>query len=142
MDVLTNPDVLRILAVEDSPTIIERLESILDEVSGVRFVGHATSVKDALVAIEQQHPDVLLLDIRLGDDEEKSGLELLSVVKQKYPAIAVVMLTNLSGPRYRSLCESKGAEFFLDKSEDFEKIPGTLSKIKNRGINGRVSNDD
>jgi DNA-binding NarL/FixJ family response regulator len=132
MDALANPIELKIASVEDSQLIIKRLEAILDDVDGVLFVGNAASMIDALTLIDQLRPDVLFLDIRLGKREEKTGIDLLSVVNTKYPAITVVMLTNLSGQRYRTLCKRKGADFFLDKSQDFDKISGTLKQIMNQ----------
>ncbi len=124
--------VLKILTVEDSPLIVTRLEMIISTVDDVQFVGNATSMTDALILIEGQHPNVLFLDIRLGRREEKTGIDLLSVVSKKYPAITVVMLSNLSGEKYRTLCEREGANFFLDKSQDFNKIPETLIQIMNQ----------
>lgn len=121
--------VLRILTVEDSPLITARLQAIINEIGDARFVGNAASVTDALTLIEDQRPDVLFLDIRLGHKGEKTGIDLLSMVSRRYPDITTVMLTNLSGERYRTLCEREGAAFFLDKSQDFDKIPGTLNQI-------------
>ena len=129
MDALAKPAVLKILTVEDSPLIIRRLKEIINGVGDAQYVGNATSMIDALTLIEEHGPDVLFLDIRLGRTEEKTGIDILSVVNKKNPAIAVVMLTNLSGERYRTLCEREGADFFLDKSQDFDKIPGTLNQI-------------
>ena len=132
MGTQADPAVLKIMTVEDSKIIINRVEAIFAEVGGVRFVGNAASMRDALTLIEQQQPDVLFVDIRLGEKEEKSGIDLLPIVRKKYPTITVVMLTNLSGSRYRTLCEHEGADFFLDKSEDFDKIPETLDQIIKR----------
>ena len=134
MEAQTKPAVLKILTVEDSPLIISRLEAIIRDVSDAQFVGNATSMTNALDLIDEQRPHVLFLDIRLGHRaEEKTGIDILSVVNKKYPAITVVMLTNLSGERYRTLCEREGANYFLDKSQDFDKIPDTLDKIMSQG---------
>jgi DNA-binding NarL/FixJ family response regulator len=132
METPAKSEVLKILTVEDSPLIVTRLETMINDLGDVQFVGNATSVTAALVLIEKQHPNVLFLDIRLGSREEKTGIDLLSVVNKKYPALTIVMLTNLSGERYRTLCEREGADFFLDKSQDFDKIPETLDRIMNQ----------
>ena len=129
MKTLATSPVLKIMTVVDSEIITNRVRSILDEVGGVQFVGNAASMRDALSLIDEQQPDVLFLDIRLGNRDDKTGIDLLSFVHKKYPAIAVVMLTNLSGGRYRALCEREGANYFLDKSEDFDKIPETIDQI-------------
>lgn len=120
---------LKIMTVEDSPLIVTRLVAILNDIGGAQYVGNAASMSDALALIELQRPHVLFLDIHLGKKADKTGIDILSVVTRTYPAIIVVMLTNLSEERYKTLCERKGANYFLDKSEEFDKIPETLTHI-------------
>jgi DNA-binding NtrC family response regulator len=50
----------------------------------------ANSGKAALAAIEQELPDVLLLDLKMPDLD---GLEVLASLKEKYPTLAVIILT-------------------------------------------------
>ncbi len=50
----------------------------------------ANSGKEALAAIEQEQPDVLLLDLKMPDLD---GLEVLASLKEKYPDLAVIILT-------------------------------------------------
>ncbi len=50
----------------------------------------ANSGKAALAAIEQECPDVLLLDLKMPDLD---GLEVLASLKEKYPTLAVIILT-------------------------------------------------
>lgn len=50
----------------------------------------ANSGQEALAAIEQECPDVLLLDLKMPDLD---GLEVLASLKEKYPTLAVIILT-------------------------------------------------
>jgi DNA-binding NtrC family response regulator len=50
----------------------------------------ANSGKAALAAIEQECPDVLLLDLKMPDLD---GLEVLASLKEQYPTLAVIILT-------------------------------------------------
>ena len=50
----------------------------------------ANSGKAALAAIEQERPDVLLLDLKMPDLD---GLEVLARLKENYPGLAVIILT-------------------------------------------------
>ncbi len=50
----------------------------------------ANSGKAALTAIEEEQPDVLLLDLKMPDLD---GLEVLAGLKEKYPGLAVIILT-------------------------------------------------
>lgn len=63
-----------VLAVDDEPLALRRIEIILKDMPDVRLAGTATSCAEAAVAIAQCRPEILLLDIRLRDG---SGFDLL-----------------------------------------------------------------
>jgi response regulator of citrate/malate metabolism len=117
---------IKILTVENSLLIVLRLRNILEEIPGVQFLGNATSIADADRLIRITIPDVIFLDINLGSQNE-NGITLLHSIRGKKIAVKVIMLTNHSGKHYRDLCRS--ADFFLDKSDDFELIPEILTRM-------------
>ena len=122
---------LRIVTVDDSVIVAERLGSMLQEVGQVHYLGNVTSISAALDFIGEQHPDVTILDIHLKDDMlVANGVHLLIQLRRKYPTMKLIMLTNLSGTQYRSTCMTLGADYFFDKTNDFEKIPETLKQIQ------------
>src|SRR4249919_932678 len=96
-----------ILIVDDSYLIIERLTDMLNELEQVDSISHALTVTAAIEILSQSTPDIILLDINLPDT---SGIELLRFVKEKYPDIIVVMLTNNANDYYRQLCLKLGAD--------------------------------
>jgi len=93
----------------------------------VDSISHAFTVTAAIEILEQSPPDIILLDINLPDT---SGIELLRIVKEKYPAIIVVMLTNNANDYYRQLCLKLGADHFVDKSKEFDMVPGIISALE------------
>jgi DNA-binding NarL/FixJ family response regulator len=109
--------------VDDSPLIIERLLSMLDGLLPPEQIAYAGSYREALSMIDPNPPDILLLDVHLPD---KSGVELLRVVRKRYPGMAVIMISNQSDESYRSVCAALGAFHFLDKSTEFEEIPALI----------------
>jgi DNA-binding NarL/FixJ family response regulator len=109
----------KILIVDDSHLIIERLWEMLKESENIDIIHYAHNFEEALDALLQTTPDVILLDINLPGI---NGLELLKIVKEKYPGIIVIMLTNQANYYYRQLCEKLGADYFIDKSKEFDKI--------------------
>ena len=117
---------LVVLVVEDSLLIINRILNVLEEAENVKLVIHASNYSESIKMINEISADVVLLDINLPD---KSGIELLRVIKNRYPQTKVIMLTNHASDNYRELCSYMGADFFLDKSNDFEKIPEAISSI-------------
>jgi len=113
-----------VLIVDDSNLVVERLTEMLKELNNVNAVYSAGNVSDALNILQDTPPDILLLDINLPD---ASGIELLRLVKNKYPAIMVTMVSNQSDSYYKELCRKLGAAHFVDKSKNFDIIPDIIS---------------
>jgi DNA-binding NarL/FixJ family response regulator len=116
-----------VLIIDDSYLIIERLTDMLKESECVGEVMHALSGTTALEVLQARTPDIALLDINLPDI---SGIELLRIIKERYPCIIVIMLTNQANDYYRQLCLNLGARHFADKSKDFESIPGLIAALE------------
>jgi DNA-binding NarL/FixJ family response regulator len=127
------PSAIKVLMVEDSALIVSRVETMINEIAGVEFVGSSGNVPAALELIRLAAPEVVILDINLGSHDGKNGINLLNILRQLYPDLKIIMLTNMSESRYRSLCTHYGADYFLDKSNDFDSIPEilmTLAELK------------
>lgn len=73
-------------------------------------------------------PRIAVLDINLPG---KNGIELLQAIRALHGKVTVIMLTNQAGDHYRKLAQESGADYFLDKSNDFEQLPGLLHQIIN-----------
>jgi DNA-binding NarL/FixJ family response regulator len=114
---------MRVFIADDSSLVVERLAGLLDEVSGVEFVGHAADVKQAVDDILELKPDALILDLHMPGG---SGLDVLRALRSLHLELPVIICTNYSDSEYRDECLSAGANFFLDKSTEFEKIPSIL----------------
>ena len=115
-----------VLIVDDSPIIIERLKSMLTGVENVGTVIYASTYSRAILLLAENNPDIAVLDINLPD---KNGIEILRYIKKNHVAITVIMLTNQAADYYRNLCKLLGAEYFLDKSTEFEKVPAIISSL-------------
>ena len=123
---------LRVVTVDDSPIVAERLQIMLSEMDIVEYLGNAVSIAAAHNMIDRVVPNVVILDINLKADMlVANGVQLLIQLRRKYPRLTIIMLTNLSGPQYRSTCLTLGADYFFDKTNDFEKIAETLKEIRN-----------
>jgi DNA-binding NarL/FixJ family response regulator len=126
--------VYKVLVVDDSPIIVDRVFDILGELECITFVGKATSFSEAVTLLAEQKYDLAMLDINLPG---KNGIELLSYIKSNYPHIKIVMLSNQSDDYYRNLCSNLGSDSFIDKTSEFENIPQTISRYFNDSIAAR-----
>lgn len=115
-----------ILVVDDSPLIIRRLLEMLREIPNVGWIRNAGSYQEAMQLIKEFHPRILLLDINLPD---KSGIEILRNAKENTPSVKVIMITNQANEYYQKLCVKLGADYFVDKTKEFEQIAGIIASL-------------
>jgi DNA-binding NarL/FixJ family response regulator len=114
-----------VLIVDDSEPIRERLAALLAEAPQIRIVGQTGDGRVVLEAVRKLKPDSVILDIHLPG---RSGIELLKELKARYPKVRVIMLTNYDGAGYRRQCKQLGADHFLNKTLEFDKVVDTLLK--------------
>jgi DNA-binding NarL/FixJ family response regulator len=100
---------------------------MLTAMSGVEVVGYAETAADAIAGILAARPEVVVLDIKL---KASSGIEVLRTIKRRMAAVAVIMLTNYATEEYRKKCLEAGAEYFLDKTNEFEQLFPIIDQLK------------
>ena len=117
---------IRVVLVDDSVVVRERIAALLTVLPGIEIVGQASEALAGLAFCQALRPDVMILDIGLPGP---SGIELLKSVKQQSKPPVVVMLTNHNSPQMRTKCFELGAEFYFYKPEEFEKAIEVCRKI-------------
>ena len=117
---------LQVLITDDSKTLRDRITERLTPVAGLEIVDTAATVSESLAAIHEHRPDVLVLDLQIGDN---NGIEILRSTKIAYPHVKVIVFTNQIEPQYRERCDDLGAEHFLCKSTDLNLLIEIVSKL-------------
>ena len=110
---------IRILIADDSAVVRERLKHLLVDLGGVEVVGQAEDAGEARNLAKRLKPDVAILDLRMPNG---SGADVLCDLKKLDPAPRVIMLTNYPHPENRKKCIDQGADYFFDKSTEFQKV--------------------
>ena len=118
---------MKVLVVDDSALLRERLISMISELPGITAIGQAQDAPEALNSVEELHPDVVILDFRLSDG---SGIEILKKMKKNNSAAVAIMFTNYPYPQYRKKCQEAGADFFFNKSTEFHRITDVLKHVQ------------
>jgi two-component system, OmpR family, response regulator len=119
---------VRVFLVEDSPLIRRRIIDNLLSIGGFVVVGFAESEDDAVAAIAETKPDVIVTDIRL---REGNGIEVVRQVRQA-PVTSppkIYVLSNYASAEYRRECELVGADAFFDKSGEYDRFLDTLQHV-------------
>jgi len=114
---------MRIFVVEDCVPVRERLIELIEALGGHAVVGEAGNYHDAVAGICNSNPDVGIFDIRLAGG---NGLDALVAVKRKLPGLRAIMLSNQASKQHMKASAHAGAEYFLDKTQEFDKIGEVL----------------
>jgi len=115
-----------ILIVDDNMNFVDRMISLLEETESPRKIYSANNYDEARRLLADVNPDIVLLDINLPG---KNGLEILKIIRSGNTFSSVLMLTNHADAYYRQQCMELGADYFLDKSEDFGLVPGIVNQL-------------
>jgi two-component system, OmpR family, response regulator len=118
---------LRVLVVDDDP------ETLLAAEAGLRAAGHevrtAATRAGALEAAAAQQPDVVLLDVLLGDDD---GIDAAADLARAC-ACPIVFLTGLDGPADRRRMLAAGAAGVIAKPFDPFALPSRVESLLHGG---------
>jgi len=115
---------MKIFIIEDSQAILDCLKESL-EGDNISVVGITETASEAILFLERQEVDAIIVDISL---REGSGIEVLSHLQKKnnHCPILRIVLTNYATSVSRGMCRSLGADYLFDKSLEFEQAINTL----------------
>ena len=125
------PDALRVVVVEDSRIIRERLGALLADIPNLATVGYATTEDEALAILRQGEWEIVILDLQL---KEGTGLRVLEELGKtiRREETTIIVFSNFDFPQYRSRAIALGADFFFDKSSEFRRLHEVLTSLAGR----------
>jgi DNA-binding NarL/FixJ family response regulator len=115
--------------VEDSAVLAERLQEMLTSLEGIRLAGVVDGEAAAIEALANNPVDVVLLDLHL---RQGTGLGVLRELNKKGGRPVVIVFTNYDLAEYRRAAMECGAEYFLDKSFDMDRLPTIMEQLRSR----------
>jgi DNA-binding NarL/FixJ family response regulator len=126
---------LKVFIADDSVVIRSKLKEAFEESGQIEVVGEAGDVEQAIAEIRRLDPQVVTIDIRMPGG---GGLPVLKDFKDRTPERTAVILTSFPDPQYKQAYLAAGADHFLDKNQDIQKLVGVLIELA--GELKRVSN--
>ena len=129
-----NESALRVLLVEDSPLIRERLAESIAEPGRIEIVGQADSEQAAIGMLSAAPWDAMVLDLQL---RHGTGLGVLrALISRRPPNTKVIVLTNYAFPQYRAKSMALGADFFFDKAREYHRVREVLDDLASDRASG------
>ena len=112
-------DKSKILVVDDHPMVREGLVRLVENEQDLMICGQADDAPEALKAISETRPDIVVTDILL---KSSNGIELMKSIKAQYPKLPVLVLSMHNEALYAERALRAGAMGYIMKQEASEKL--------------------
>jgi len=123
---------VRIVLADDAALFREGVANLLRE-AGFDVVGQAENADDLLALVGEHQPDVVIVDIRMPPSHTLEGLEAAKIIRARYPAVGVLVLSQFVEPHYAmQLIDNaeQGAGYLLkDRVGDIEELADAVRQI-------------
>jgi DNA-binding NarL/FixJ family response regulator len=117
---------IRVLIVDDHPVVRQGLRVLLEVQDGFLVVGEAGDADTALALAAEQHPDVILLDLKLPG---RDGIAVLGELSAQENPARVLVLTSATEPASASLAVRSGASGMLYKDVDPDALVRAIRSV-------------
>ena len=117
---------IRILVVDDHILMRIGLISSLSKQPDMEVVGEAEDGVEAIKAYRSIRPDVVILDLRLPD---KSGLEVIGLLKQEFDPVRILILSSYSGGHEISAAMQSGASAYVLKNMPLPRLLDSIRRV-------------
>jgi DNA-binding NarL/FixJ family response regulator len=117
---------LRVLLVEDSKVLTERLTDAIRQIPQVELIGTADTEAAAVASATREAVDVIILDLHL---KQGTGFGVMRALATTQLKPRIIVLTNYDLPEYKNAAIALGATHFLDKARDYGRLPEVLHDI-------------
>src|SRR5437764_10835760 len=109
----------KVFIVDDHFMVIEGIRSLIQNDNHIEWTGHATNANSCLSFLQNQLPDVILMDVSMPD---MSGIDLCALVKEKYPSVFILGLSTFNQQSFIQKMMEKGASGYLLKNATKEEL--------------------
>ena len=119
---------ITVLIAEDSKSYAEMLAELVSDPGRIDVIGFADTEDAAVERIGQLRPDVVILDMQLRSG---NGPAVIRAVRSRpeLQGTKLIVMSNLTSPRFRARCLELGSDYFFDKSKDFDPLCAALEAI-------------
>ncbi len=117
----------RLVIADDHALIRQGLRHALSADEAVEIVGEAGSAAEAAVVIDRERPDVVLIDVMLGDG---NGLDVARTLRDRYPTLGIVILTMHGDDEHLFRALDNGASAFVLKSASSDEVLSAINHAR------------
>ncbi len=116
----------RIVIVDDHPIVRQGLAQLIDQEDDLHICGQAEDAHEAMQAIRELNPDLVIVDISL---RTTSGIDLIKDIKTQFPALPVLTLSMHDEALYAERALRAGARGYIMKQEAPEEVVAAIRRV-------------
>jgi len=117
---------VKLYLVDDQAMLRAAFKSLLARDPRYQVVGDAGDAREAIAAVGALKPDVILLDITMAG---LSGLDAIQPLREKLPAVHILMLTHHEGESFVQQAMKAGANGYLSKDSDPDELQVAIEAV-------------
>ena len=117
---------IRVAIVDDHPIVTDGVVANLRAAGEVEVIATGASAEDALALASAQRPDVLILDLELG---ERSGLDAIREIKAASPATRIVIFSAYAGEERVASAFERGADSYVLKGTSSDELVAVVRAV-------------
>ncbi len=121
----TVPKAKKVLIIEDEGDMCLLLNILLN--GKEMELDHVQNLSDAADYLEKEQPSVVILDNKLPDG---LGVDFISYLKQKYPAIKIIMISGFDSSA-KDVAMENGADIYLEKPFSRDQLYQSIKELMN-----------
>lgn len=121
---------IRVILVDDHQIVRDGIKALISEDPSIQIVGEAASGEEFETLIQNEKPDVVLMDINLPDT---TGIELTQKTVEKYPNINILMLSMHMSDEFITNSIEVGAKGYLPKTTSQKELLEAIKTVS-KGI--------
>lgn len=116
----------KVLIVDDHPVVQHGLMTLISDEPDLEVCGVAESVSQALKLKAETDPDVVLIDISLG---EGNGIDLIREIKDRGNPVRMIVVSVHEERIFGEVAKQAGASGYVHKGRAIEHIPNAIRRV-------------
>lgn len=118
--------VVRVLVTDDHPIVLDGVTLALQNTSWLRVAGYARTGREAIAAVQNLRPDVVLLDLRLPD---MLGPEAVQALRARRPEVKIILFTAYPDHAALDAALAAGAHGVVVKDTEREDLVDVIRRV-------------
>lgn len=123
-------DHIRLLLADDHKIVLDGLRLLIETQPDLEIIGAVRNKEQLIDSLRKSQPDILLLDITLGEED---GIEICKELRLKYPRLHIIALTMHDSGSYLHNMIANGASGYILKDADLDELLEAIRTVNNGG---------